>query len=388
MKEYARAEWLDALPLETKEEGGDDPLAAIERLGSSLEQKFMAIETTLRGELKTATDRFDQEIARLKRPGTERKDDEPTLESKAFETYIRQGREALTPDEMKALRVSDNTQGGYLATDQFITELQRNIRLFSPIRDIARVMTTGSGAVQLPRRTGGMTAAWVGETQTRPETTVTFGQNTYPVRELSAFVDVSNQLLDDSEFDIAQLLAFEFAEEFGAAEGAAFVNGLGVADPFGFMQDPALSYTPGGHASQITADGLIDLFHAVKSAYRGNSVWGMNSTTMGAARKLKDSSTGTYLLMPAGFNGAPSATILGRPIVEMPDLADIASNAFPVVFGAFLQGYRVFDRIALSILRDPYSQATTGKTRFHGRRRVAGGVGKAEAIRKLKIATS
>ena len=69
-------------------------------------------------------------------------------------------------------------------------------------------------------------------------------------------------------------------------------------------------------------------------------------------------------------------------------MPDIAGNAFPAVFGDFSQGYRVFDRIALSVLRDPYSQATSGMTRFHGRRRVAGGVAKAEAVRKLKVATS
>ncbi len=59
-----------------------------------------------------------------------------------------------------------------------------------------------------------------------------------------------------------------------------------------------------------------------------------------------------------------------------------------IVFGDFRQGYRIFDRVALSVLRDAYSQATVGMTRFHGRRRVAGGVAKAAALRKLKIATS
>jgi HK97 family phage major capsid protein len=80
--------------------------------------------------------------------------------------------------------------------------------------------------------------------------------------------------------------------------------------------------------------------------------------------------------------------LLGRPVVEMPDMPDIAGGAYPVVFGDFMNAYRIFDRVSLSILRDPYSQATNGMTRFHGRRRVAGGVAKAEAIRKLKIATS
>lgn len=114
----------------------------------------------------------------------------------------------------------------------------------------------------------------------------------------------------------------------------------------------------------------------------------MNSATMGAVRKLKDGSTGTFLLMTSGIANAPATTLLGRPVVEAPDMPSIAGGAFPIAFGDFAAGYRIFDRVALSVLRDPYSQATNGMTRFHGRRRVAGGVGKPEAIRKLKIATS
>ncbi len=385
MKHRLNREWLDALPLETKSLDDDqNPIKAIEELSAEITTKFGKLET----DLKSATDRLDIEIAKMKRPGTETKANENTVEVKAFETFVRKGREALTPDQVKSLNVSDDTAGGYLAPEQFIAELLRNLTLYSPVRSIARVMGTSSGSVVLSKRTGGMTSQWVGEKQARPETKVTFGQNRYGVMELTAFVDVSNNSLEDSAFDIAQLIAFEFGEEFGTAEGTAFVNGNGVLSPMGFMSDTGLSYTPGGHGSEIKADGLIDLFHAVKTPYRANSVWGMNSTTLAAVRKLKDSSTGTYLLMPAGFNGSPAATILGRPVVEMPDMPNIAADAFPVIFGDFAQGYRIFDRVQLSILRDPYSQATEGMTRFHGRRRVAGGVGKAEAIRKLKIATS
>jgi HK97 family phage major capsid protein len=121
--------------------------------------------------------------------------------------------------------------------------------------------------------------------------------------------------------------------------------------------------------------------------YRINGTWGMNSTTLGAIRKLKDTN-GNYMVAMAGLNNTPVTTLLGRPILEFPDMPDIGAGAFPIIFGEFQQGYRIFDRVALSILRDPYSQAAKGRIRFHGRRRVAGGVGKAEAIRKLKIATS
>jgi HK97 family phage major capsid protein len=373
-------------------EGDIDPAALVQKalddLQKSVDERLKAVEG--KGIDPKLQEQLDRIFAKLNRPntGTDEKKEADAVEKKAFETFIRKGKEALSADELKSLRVSDDTAGGFIAPDAFQTELDRNVVLFSPVRSIARVLPTGAPAVLWPKRTGGMTGAWVGETQPRPETTVTFGQNRYGVCEIAAHVDVSNAMIEDTAFDIGQLLAFEFAEEFGYLEGAAFVNGASQLSPSGFMQDSGLAYTPGTDANLIKADGLIDIYHALKPAYRTNAVWGMNSTTLGAIRKLKDAASGQYLVATAGINNAPIDTLLGKPIVEMPDMPDIGAGAFPVIFGDFQQGYRIFDRISLSILRDPYSQATNGMTRFHGRRRVAGGVGKAEAIRKLKIATS
>ncbi len=372
-------------------EGDEDPAAivqkALDALTKSVDDRLKAVEG--KGIDPKLQEQINKIEAKLNRPGTgaDEKKQADEVEKKAFENFIRRGKEGLTADEVKSLRVSDDTAGGFLAPDAFQAELDRNVVLFSPVREIARVLPTGAPAVLWPKRTGGMTGAWVGETQARPETTVTFGQNRYGVCELAAYVDVSNAMLEDSAFDVGQLLAFEFAEEFGYLEGAAFVNGASQLSPSGFMQDANVGYTPGTDASNVKGDGLIDLYHAIKAPYRANGTWGMNATTLGAIRKLKDTN-GNYMVAMAGLNNTPVTTLLGRPIVEMPDMPDIAGNAYPIVFGDFSQGYRIFDRISLSILRDPYSQATNGMTRFHGRRRVAGGVGKAEAIRKLKIATS
>ena len=66
-------------------------------------------------------------------------------------------------------------------------------------------------------------------------------------------------------------------------------------------------------------------------------------------------------------------------------MANIAQNAFPVAFGDFRKAYTIVDRISLSILRDPYTQASTGSIRYIARKRVGGQVVLAEAIRKLKI---
>lgn len=380
-------------PIELKEADIDPNELVTKALGDlqkSVEDRLKAVEG--KGIDPKVQAQLDKIEAKLNRPGAGGADDETAkTEKKAFETYTRKGAEAMSADEIKSLRVSDDTAGGYLAPAAMQAEIDRNVVLFSPVRSVARVLSTGSPEVKWPKRTGGMTATWTGETAPRGSTTVTFGQSRYAVCELAAYVDVSNAMLEDSAFDINALLAFEFGEEFGFEEGKAFVGGASTVSPVGFLNDTTIAYTPSGGASDFAssnpADALIDLFHGIKTPYRANAVWGMNSTTLGKIRKFKDGQ-GRYLVNIAGLDNTPVTTILGRPVVEMVDMPDVGANATPVIFGDFANGYRIFDRVSLEILRDPFTQRTNGMTRFHGRRRVAGGVGKSEALRLLKIATS
>ncbi len=394
MKHYRDDDWYSSTaltPLEFKNDdnsnGGGagnepDPVAAIEELSAALTGKMDAFGT----ELKKVNDKIDAEVAKRKRPGAEHKSEMEKLERKAFETFLRKGREALSADEVKTLRTSDDTAGGYLAEEDFVAEVDKNIVQYSPVRQAARVGQTASGAVIIPRRTGRPTTTWVGETETRTETESTYGQAEIPIDEMACYVDVSNKLLEDAAVDVSAEVAFDISEEFGRAEGAAFVSGNGVKKPLGFMSDTNLSYTPGTDASLIKADGLIDLYYALAPFYRQRAVWMLNGSTLAAIRKLKDGQ-GQYLWQPGLTLGQPE-TILGRPAVEAVDMPDIAGNAYPVVFGDFSTGFRIYDRISLSLIRDPYTQATSGLTRFHARRRVGARVVRAESIRKLKIATS
>lgn len=366
--------------------------------GKDLDSRVGALETTVT-EIKSAVDeikaavtktearadRLEARSARLGLGGGDKPSND--LEKRAFVAYLRGGREALGAEETRALRLSDDEAAGYLAPPEFVAEIDKDLAQFSPIRQLATVRNTSRSEVNTLRRTSPATATWVGEDDDRDETEVRYGQQSFPVRELATFVDVSLSLLEDAAVDVSAELSAEFAEAFGLAEGQAFVNGNGVLRPLGFMSDTSLSFTNSGHASLITADSLIDLFHAQKPAYRQNGTWLMNSQTLAACRKLKDSQ-GRYLVDIGGMAGAPSTTILGRPVQEDPNMPDIGAGAFPIAFGDFRVGMRIFDRIALSIVRDDFTQRTKGRVRFHGRRRVAAGVRRAEAIRKLRISAS
>lgn len=380
-------------PYETRDEGDpglDAATRAVEELRTAVEQGRAAIETRLTAELATLATRLDAIDVRTQRPGgpgiippdAERRE----LECRAFTGFLRHGREALSAEEVRSLIVGDDTRGGYLAPPEFVAEVIKNLVQYSPVRQAARVGMTAGGSVRLPKRTAAPTANWVGETETRPEAAPTYGQIEIPVHEAACYVDVSSTLLEDAAVNVEAEVSTDLAEEFGRLEGVAFVTGDGVKRPTGFMSDANIDFTLSGAATAVTADSLIDLFYSLAAFYRMNATWMMNGTSLASVRKLKDGE-GNYLWRPGLEAGQPE-TILGRPVVEAVDMPDIGAGTYPIAFGDFNSAYRIYDRVALSVLRDPYTVATSGLVRFHARRRVGGGTVKAEAIKKLKIGTS
>ncbi len=378
------------LPYETRSEEGEEPdlgaaVQAVGELRSAVEQHRSATDQRI------TTERLDAIDLRTQRPGGSggNGDEATEIQRRAFTGFLRQGREALPADEVRSLRVSDDTAGGYLAPDEFVAEVIKGIVEVSPVRQAARVGNTSSGAVILPKRTGRPTASWVGETEDRPETGSTYGQVEIPIHEMACYVDVSLRLLEDAAVNVEAEVASDLAEEFGRLEGVALVNGNGVKKPMGVMADPGVAYTASGNASTLgsaPADLLITHMYAMPAFYRNGGAWMMNGNTLAAIRKLKDAQ-GAYIWQPSYQAGQP-ATILGRPVIEAVDMPDIGTGTEPIAFGDFPRAYRIYDRVALSVMRDPYSQATKGLVRFHARRRIGGGVVLAEAIRKIRCAAA
>lgn len=290
--------------------------------------------------------------------------------------------------EYKALSVGNDTAGGYLAPFEYVREIIKAIILMSPVRTVANVRTTAMKSVEIPKRTGVFAAQWVAEQGAKSETTgLTYGLLEIPTSELYAVIDISNQMLEDSAFDMQAEISSESSTQFAVAEGAAFVNGNGVGKPEGFMVNADVGQTNSGSAATIAdangqADGMLTLKHAIKTGYAANAIWVMNRTVLGSVRKLKDSQN-RYIWMPGIANGAPN-TIDGDPYVEMPDMPNEGAGNFPIAYGNFKMAYTWVDRLAMEMLRDPYTQAASGNIRFWMRKRVGGQVVLAEAIRKLK----
>ena len=330
---------------------------------------------------KNVQDKLADIEAYMKRPEMGLSSKQIDRHMQVFCKWLRKGKENLDRDEIKALTVGDDTQAGFLAPPEYVAELIKTITEISPVRQIARVRSTAQRSIRMPSRTATFAASWVAETATRSETTgYTVQLEEIPTHELYALIDISEQELEDSVFNLESEMSGEFAEQFAKAEGAAFTTGNGVGKPEGFTVNSSVLSTTGGSGA-VTANTLLDLVHDIKTEYGRNAIFTFNRNTLGAIRKLQDTA-GQYVFQPgmSGITGVPN-TILGYPYVEMPDMADVASTAKCITFGDFRTAYMIVDRIQLSILRDPFTQATSGNVRYVARKRVGGQVVVPEAIR-------
>jgi HK97 family phage major capsid protein len=387
MKHFStRALETKSAALELKEEGNqDDVPAAIAALQATFEEKMSGLQN----EVKAAKDRADELELKLNRPngGSTKTDDDQ--ERKAFESFLRRGIERMPADEVKTLTVANDPSAGYLAPEAIGTELFKNMVEFSPIRNYARVVQITGPEIRYPRRVSGTSAFWVDEIEDRTASEPVFDQMSLTPWELATFTEVSNQLLEDNAYNLEEELRLDYAESFGKKEGAAFVAGTGTKQPRGILQATGIPEILTGAASAFPtedpADVIVRAFYALPSAYAQRGAWLMNRNTMGIMSQWKDGQ-GRYLLMNPVTEGAPS-TLLGRPIIEAVDMPDVAAGAFPIVFGDW-SGYRIVDRIGLSVLRDPYTRARNGITTFHARKRVGGDVTHPDRFVKVKVAAS
>lgn len=369
-----------------EEESPDDVVTkALADFTGKVEERLAKVEKAAdMSELTARLDTLEARGARGKGTGDD-KSGEPSEIRKAFSVYLAKGNDA-GPDVLKALSTLQDPKAGYLAPPEMASEIIKDLVEVSPIRQFASVRSTSAPSVIYPRRTGITNAKWRGELMPQQESDLTFGQAEVDIKSLDTYVDLSNELLADSGGQAEAEVRAALAEDFGQKEGIAFAVGDGVLMPSGVLTDPAVPTVNVGNAATIgdsDAGALIALMYDLPAMYRNRGAWAMNGTTLAAMRLLKDAD-GRFLWQPSFQAGQPE-TLLGRPVVEMVDLPDVAADATPIVFGDW-SGYRIVDHTSLSILVNPYLLATNGMTRIHATRRVGGRVIQPAKFRKLKIA--
>jgi HK97 family phage major capsid protein len=335
---------------------------------------------------KERQDQLDRIEASLKRGGGtgENVDPEAKAYADAFMAYARNGQGGLTGDRQNVLQVGDDSKAGYLAPKELVMSILKNIEEFSPIRGLVTTRTTGARAIQIPKRTALPSAVWVGETEDRPDTEgLAYGMLDIPVHESTMAVPVTNAMLEDNEFNLEDEIREAVSIAYGKQEGAAVISGTGFKSPQGILNAAGTVGLNSGLATEITADNVIDLKYAIKTAYAQNGSYILNRSTLGKIRKMKDGN-GQYLWASGLAAGRPN-TIDGESYAEMPDMPNVGAGLKPIVFGDWKRGYLIVDRLDMAMLYDPYTRAGNGQVLYRWRRRLGGAVTIGEAIAVLTV---
>lgn len=283
---------------------------------------------------------------------------------------------------LNALQEGTDSEGGFLVPDEFEHTLIESLEEENIFRKLAHVITTSTGDRKIPVVASKGSASWVDEEGTINDSDDAFTQVSIGAYKLGTLIKVSNELLNDSVFNLEAYISKEFGRRIGTKEEDAFFNGNGVGKPVGIFNATGGAQTgiTTASAAEIKADEIIDLFYSLKASYRKKAVWIVNDSTIKAIRKLKDAN-GNYLWQPALTSGTPD-TLLGRPVYTSSYVPTIAAGAKTIAFGDFSY-YWIADRQGRNFKKLSELYAATDQTGFVATQRVDGKLILPEAIKVL-----
>ena len=292
-------------------------------------------------------------------------------------------RNKMSYEVQNALSIGTDSEGGYLAPDEYEKKLVEQLQDEVFFRGLATVIKTSSGDRKIPIVTSKGTAAWIDEEGAFPESDDAFGQASIGAYKLATMIKVSDELLNDSVFPVENYIAKEFCRRIGTKEEEAFFIGDGTGKP------TCIFHTAGGAESGVTAssiaitfDDVMDLFYSLRAPYRSKATWILNDSTVKAIRKLKDGN-GNYIWQPSVRDGEPDK-ILNRPYRTSVYVPELAAGNRVMSFGDYSY-YWIADRQGRSFKRLNELYAATGQVGFLASERVDGKLILPEAVKTLDI---
>lgn len=368
-----------------------------EKTASELLQKTEAF-TKWNEAIDASVKRMDElEVSMKRKKIIEGATDIPEEQKAAYEAFfgaagfLRKGENKMGDAELKALSTVSDPDGGYLVPVAVSNKISKIIFETSPIRQYANVETISTKALEGVFDGDEAEVYWTGETQSRPESdTPQIGKWEIPVHEMAAKPKATQNMLDDSAWNVENWLNGKVSAKMAREEAKRFVVGDGIAKPRGLLSyghgtvRGTIERVASGAATAITADLPILLEGALKAEYRNGAIYFMARNTETQVRLMKDG-MGNYLWQPSYQQGSPR-TLNGYAYALFEDMPAIGAGNLAMGFGNIREAYTIVDRQGVRILRDPYSSKPY--VEFYTTRRVGGDVVNFEAVKLGQIATT
>jgi HK97 family phage major capsid protein len=199
-------------------------------------------------------------------------------------------------------------------------------------------------------------------------------------------VFISQELLEDSAFNLSSEIASMLGERLGRIEGSAMTTGDGSGDPNGIVTAAGTGVTS-AVATVFTADEVIGLVHSLDPAYRSGTSTGFmfHDTALLYMRKFKDAN-GMYLWQP-GMTASEPDRLFGFPYTINQAMEPLVSNVpvtakEHVLFGDFSK-YVIRDVSSMRFYRLDERYRDTDQTAFIAFKRLDGDTIRPEALKTL-----
>jgi len=327
----------------------------------------------------------------------------------AFAKYLRGGDRALTGNDVALLnkqifpagQIRQMVEDGYDVATIKTTMVEAqgslggyavppNVQADIVSRLPAMTVVRGGGAevvelvngnsVDVPVMTGGdsqypgaLRGAWGSETQAPTEKNATLGLKPVVAHIYTYKVPMSQSLVEDAG-NLVRIVTNQIVQTLAVDEDNAFLTGDGANKPYGILPSSAnglsLTEVVSGHATLLTADGLIGLSDGIDEQYMANARFVFRKATGTAIRKLK-SGSGEYLFDRELENN--KRTLLGYAFNRSEALPAVGAGSYSVLFGD-MAGYWIVQKAGLTIARFQDSYTGINKVEYHVRRRVGGRV--------------
>ena len=282
-----------------------------------------------------------------------------------------------------ALSVGEDSEGGFTVPDEFERKLVEALEGNNIFRGMATVIRTSSGTRKIPIAEDTGEASWIDEGEEIPESDTTFGQTMLSAYKLGTMIKISNELLNDSAFDLASYIARRFGVRMGNAEERAFITGDGVGKPLGLLDDAGAKVgVTAAKTTAISFDEVFQLYYALKAPYRKKAEFLCNEALVLQLMTIKDNN-GNYIWKPGLDIGKPD-TLLNRPLKTSAFMPEVAAGNKVMAFGDYSY-YWIADRQNRTFRRLNELYARTDQVGFLTTQRVDGKLILPEAVQVLQM---
>ena len=316
----------------------------------------------------------------------------------AFKTWFQSGYNALDPEQRSLLgnqiaeqraQSTTTTAGGYLIAPEYMQDLERSIKDYSGVMQVARIIPTSTGAnIPWPTLDGtARKATLVAENAQSTATDFTFGQkglDAYMYRDMAA---ASLELIQDSAFDINSFISESFSESFGRGLNYDFTLGTGSSQPNGLVTASTVG-TTAASATAFTRSELVDHMHKVDPGYRRSKScgWMMNDTILAALKKLALGSNDASPLWQASMRDGEPDRIEGFPFWINQDMSSALTTGQKIILFGDYKKYIVRQVLGMVLRRLEERFIDYGQIGFIAFARYDGELINTAAVKHLKLA--